>query len=163
VAPAAAQQAAGPAAGQAGEPAQVAAGVPRRVLLVEDNESTLRIMKRVLLNLKYDVTTAATLADAVGHAGRTKFDVVISDLGLPDGMGYDLMRQIRAHQDVAGIAISGYGMEEDLRRSAEAGFAEHLTKPVDLQQLTDALGRVMASARTATPARLAGYREVDPA
>ena len=67
---------------------------------------------------------------------------MISDLGLPDGTGHELMRAIRERHDIRGIALSGYGMEDDLRRSEEAGFAEHLTKPVDLTRLEAAIRRV---------------------
>ena len=60
---------------------------------------------------------------------------MLSDLGLPDGSGQDLMRELASRYGLRGIALSGYGMEEDIRRSREAGFLRHLTKPVDLQVL----------------------------
>ena len=75
------------------------------------------------------------------------FDVVVSDLGLPDGSGHDLMRRLRERRPVAGIAMSGYGTEDDIRRSREAGFAEHLVKPVDLAHLRAAILRTAAIAR----------------
>ena len=76
---------------------------------------------------------------------------MLSDLGLPDGSGHDLMRTLRERHGLRGIALSGYGMEEDLRRSKEAGFLEHLTKPVDLPTLEAALQR-------AAPTRSTGPR-----
>ncbi len=75
-------------------------------------------------------------------AGTESFDVLVSDLGLPDGSGYDVIRRVRAHQIVPGIAMSGYGMEEDVRRTREAGFTEHLVKPVEVSQLIAAIRRV---------------------
>ncbi|MBC8145896.1 MAG: response regulator, partial [bacterium] len=67
------------------------------------------------------------------------------DIGLPDGSGLELMQKIRAIKDLPGIALSGFGMEEDIRRSREAGFSEHLIKPVNFQALQDAIRRVMGS------------------
>jgi CheY-like chemotaxis protein len=81
--------------------------------------------------------------------GEPGFDLVVSDLGLPDGSGLDVMRRL-ARQGVPGIALSGYGMEEDLRRSREAGFACHLTKPVSLERLERAL-REVAGRRAGDP------------
>ena len=63
------------------------------------------------------------------------FDVLVTDIGLPDGNGYQLMRAARQSQSLRGIAISGFGMEEDVQRSMEAGFEHHLIKPIDAQQL----------------------------
>ena len=73
-----------------------------------------------------------------------RFNILISDLGLPDGSGHDLMRDLSRKQDhpIPGIALSGYGMKEDIRESMEAGFARHLTKPVDWQELKGAIDRL---------------------
>jgi CheY-like chemotaxis protein len=99
-------------------------------------------MAKLLGRLGYQTTTATDISAAL-HAARVKhFDLIISDLGLPDGNGHELMRQIRDIYDIRGIALSGYGMEEDVRRSSEAGFNEHLTKPVDLDRLEAAIRRV---------------------
>src|SRR5207244_3041904 len=118
-------------------------GSPLRILLVEDHEDTARVMARLLRGYCYDVTTANDVASALRLAGSEPFDLVISDLGLPDGSGLDLMRHLlhERRDDVAikGIALSGYGMEADRQRSREAGFAEHLTKPVDLHRLQDVI------------------------
>ena len=77
------------------------------------------------------VETAGDVATALELAGRHPFDLLISDLGLPDGSGHDLMRELRSRgHTFPGIALSGYGQEEDILRSREAGFAAHLTKPV---------------------------------
>jgi CheY-like chemotaxis protein len=74
--------------------------------------------------------------------GDGVFDLVVSDLGLPDGSGIDLMRELSARHGLRGIALSGYGMEEDVRQSLEAGFERHLTKPVSLPQLQATLREI---------------------
>ena len=75
-------------------------------------------------------------------AERQTFDLLLSDIGLPDGSGMDVMRHMAAKFKVAGIALSGFGQDEDLRRSREAGFATHLTKPVNFQTLQSAIRKV---------------------
>jgi CheY-like chemotaxis protein len=90
-----------------------------------------------LRDLRYtDVASASAAADG------EPFDVLVSDLGLSDGDGYEIMRRIRVIRSMPGIAMSGYGMNEDRRRSHEAGFSEHLVKPIDLPQLIAAIRRV---------------------
>jgi signal transduction histidine kinase len=115
------------------------------VLLVEDHADTARAMRRILKSWGCSVQTADTVASALQVADAAPFDIVISDIGLPDGSGFDLIRQLLARRPVKGIALSGFGMEEDVRLSKEAGFAEHLVKPVNLQQLEAAVKRVVAS------------------
>jgi CheY-like chemotaxis protein len=114
-----------------------------RVLLVEDHEATINVLRALLTRAGHHVTTAMTIAGAMHAAGNTKFDVVISDLGLPDGTGFELMEDLRNNYRLRGIALSGYGMDEDLRRSREAGFAAHLIKPVDFAQLQQAVAELM--------------------
>ena len=111
-----------------------------RILLVEDHESTRAILGRLLETFGHRLTLASSVSEALKSAEAADFDLVISDIGLPDGSGHDLMRALRGR--LPGIALSGYGMEEDLRRSAEAGFAEHITKPVDAWKLELAIDRV---------------------
>ena len=117
---------------------------PVRLLLVEDHADTARVMANLLSGEGYAVQTAGDVASALELARRNRFDVIISDLGLPDGSGLDLMRAIRADGcAVRAIALSGYGMEEDVRKSREAGFLEHLTKPVDVERLAGTIRRVL--------------------
>jgi CheY-like chemotaxis protein len=116
----------------------------RRILLVEDHEDTLRMMQQLLTLSGYRVETASSVQSARDLADAAKFDLVISDIGLPDGTGLDVMQHFRAKQKAKGIALSGFGMEEDLRRSKEAGFARHLTKPINLQTLQEAIDEVLA-------------------
>jgi two-component system CheB/CheR fusion protein len=119
------------------------AGLERnlRLLVVEDHPDTADAMADLLRDLGHEVTVARSVAAAREAAERAagRLDLVISDLGLPDGSGLDLMSELARRHGLRGIALSGYGMDEDLRRSREAGFAAHLTKPVSLQTLQDAI------------------------
>jgi PAS domain S-box-containing protein len=112
------------------------------ILLVEDHADTRRIMTRLLTSLGCKVESAATVADALQLAVRQRFDLLVSDLGLPDATGFDLMREVKAKYNLRGIALSGYGMDEDIARSREAGFEAHLTKPVNLAALEHVLQRL---------------------
>lgn len=121
-------------------------GPPLRcsVLLVEDHADTRRTMARLLGSAGCRVSTAGTVAEALEVAGCEDFDLVISDIGLPDATGADLMRQLKARHGLRGIALSGFGMDEDVAKSMEAGFSTHMTKPVDLRALLDAVRRLTA-------------------
>jgi signal transduction histidine kinase/ActR/RegA family two-component response regulator len=114
---------------------------PLRLLVVEDHPSTREILAALLQVSRHQVKTAGDIATARRLAETHVFDLVLSDLGLPDGSGLDLMVELRDRYGLEGIAVSGYGMEEDLRRSREAGFREHLVKPVTLDQLSAAIAR----------------------
>jgi len=113
-----------------------------RVLLVEDHPDTAYMLARLLKARCYDVKTAGTVAAALSLAASEPFDILVSDLGLPDGTGYELMEQIREHYGIRGIALSGFGMEEDQRRSREAGFTQHIVKPINVEQLEQVIRRV---------------------
>jgi PAS domain S-box-containing protein len=113
-----------------------------RVLLVEDHEDTRRVMQRLLESLGCTVVSAGTVREAVALADKEHFDLMISDIGLPDGTGMDAMVQINRLKKIPGIALSGYGQDEDLKRSREAGFETHLTKPVNFDTLRETINRV---------------------
>jgi CheY-like chemotaxis protein len=113
------------------------------VLLVEDNEATLHVMTKLLERLGHLVTAAPTMAGGLAAARGGTFDLLLSDLGLPDGSGLDLMRELRDQFAGRAVALTGYGMDEDVRRCREAGFAVHLTKPIDLQTLEDTLRNIV--------------------
>ena len=116
---------------------------PLRILLVEDHGDTARIMKRLLSAEGHEVKVAADVATALKLALSGPFDLLLSDLGLPDGSGLDLMRAIRAKGlNLPGIALSGYGQEQDVQQGRDAGFAAHLVKPVSLAKLDEAIARV---------------------
>jgi CheY-like chemotaxis protein len=100
-------------------------------------------LERLLTRRHFSVATAGTVAGARALVDATKFDLLISDVGLPDGNGYDLMHEIGARFGLKGIALTGYGMEGDLARSQRAGFSAHLTKPVRVQALDAALAGVL--------------------
>ena len=118
-------------------------GAALRILLVEDHDDTSRILARLLRAAGYEVECSDTAASAYERFKSSEFNLVISDLGLPGENGNSLMRRLRElRPGLAGICLSGYGMEEDLRACREAGFAEHLTKPVDIQRLHAAIARV---------------------
>ena len=115
---------------------------PLRILLVEDHADTSDAMSRLLRRIGHQVRTAGTLRAAVDAARSDPVDLVISDLGLPDGSGHDLMRMLRPLGPVRGIALSGYGTDEDVRKSHAAGFDTHLTKPTDFQRLVDTIDQL---------------------
>jgi PAS domain S-box-containing protein len=106
------------------------------ILLVEDHDDTSRVLGRLLEGLGHRVRIADSVASAVA-AAKHPFDLLLSDIGLPDGSGIDLIHQLRQNGDLKGpaVALTGFGMEEDLAKSHEAGFTEHLTKPVNFQRL----------------------------
>ncbi len=122
--------------------------LPLRILLVEDHDDTRHAMTRLLQRWGYVVRVASTLREAIGAADVEQFDVLISDLGLPDGHGTELLREIRKKSEMLAIAMSGFGMEQDLRQTQEAGFLAHLVKPIAAQKL-----RVTIEAATAAQRR----------
>src|SRR5436190_4178779 len=113
------------------------------ILLVEDHEDTARALRRMLENAGYQVGYASTLASARDLAAKRRFQLVISDLGLPDGSGLDLMNQLRCSGQVNGIALSGFGADGDVAAAKAAGFAEHFTKPVDWERLRHTIHRLL--------------------
>ena len=135
---------AAPAASQPKLPATNAKSL--RILLVDDHEDTARAMRSLLRQLGHDVTLADSVGGALNAFAAQKFDVLLSDIGLPDGSGLDLMRQIRQSYGIRGIALSGFGMDEDVRKSREAGFSNHLTKPISFQRLESAIRELGDSA-----------------
>jgi CheY-like chemotaxis protein len=116
-----------------------------RILVVEDDRMTARVMTRLLRDQGHRVTVATTLAEALA-AAETDYDLIISDLGLPDGSGLELIQRLGPRRPPVGIALSGFGMEDDVRRSREAGFAIHLTKPIDFPKLQAAIREASAQA-----------------
>lgn len=113
-----------------------------RVLLVEDHVDTARATVRLLERNGYKVAWADGVAKALRLAASQPFDIVVSDLGLPDGSGYEVMQQLHRDHGLPGIALSGFGMEGDILRGRESGFLEHLVKPVDLATLDQTIRRV---------------------
>ena len=112
------------------------------ILLVEDHEDTARVLRRILAKSGHEVSLANNVTDARALAAEKSFDLVISDVGLPDGSGLELMQHLSATYGLRGIALSGFGTDEDLAASRAAGFSEHLTKPVDWERLKSAIARL---------------------
>ncbi len=115
-----------------------------RLLVVEDHRDTLHTLERLLKRRGYVVRTAASVAEGLEVAREYDFDVLVSDIGLPDGRGTELLEQLSQlrGQRPLSIAMSGFGMDEDLERSRRAGFSEHLTKPVEFPLLHQAIVRL---------------------
>src|SRR5438094_5431933 len=108
---------------------------PMRILLVVDYDAQNRSLTNLLRRRGYHVRSALSFQSAVNLSAKEQFDVLISDLALPDGNGIDLMQKLHSTQPLLGIALTGFGMEDDIRKSYEAGFKHHLVKPIDLNKL----------------------------
>jgi len=121
---------------------QAAAESKRCILVVEDHDDTLRSMKMLLKRLGFEVLAAENMTDALRIAEEQHFDILLSDIGLPDGTGLELLKRLRAKRNIKALALSGFGMDEDIERSQEAGFADHLTKPVSIDRLQAAIAQL---------------------
>jgi len=123
------------------------------ILVVENHQDTLDAMK-MFLDLRGHITeTAGTMKAALDAAADNAFDLVITDIGLPDGDGWELMRQLRERGPVRAVAMSGYGWKEDLEKSRAAGFEAHLLKPLKIAELENVLRKMEQSAGAAAPKR----------
>jgi signal transduction histidine kinase/CheY-like chemotaxis protein len=116
-----------------------------RLLLVDDHIDTCTGMKMMLERRGYDISVAHSADQAVKKARSEHFDLLISDIGLPDRSGYELMTELRKDNGLAGIALSGFGMEADVTKAKDAGFSEHLTKPINFERLEQAIRRLLES------------------
>ena len=115
-----------------------------RILLVDDHQDTCIALERLLVRRGHLVAAAQNMRSAMETAARNQFDLLISDIALPDGTGMELITCLRAMSSIRGIAISGFGMNGDIERSINAGFSEHLVKPIKVEKLEAAIDRVMA-------------------
>jgi PAS domain S-box-containing protein len=105
------------------------------VLLIEDHIDTADVMAQLMRGLGHDVTVVGRIGDAFAATQLQTFDLVVSDVGLPDGTGLDFIKAFREHSDVPAVALTGFGTDEDVRRCLSAGFTSHLTKPINFGQL----------------------------
>lgn len=112
---------------------------PKNILLVEDHADTRNSLELLLKRNNHQVMSASSVREALQLASQNTFDIVISDVGLPDGSGLDLMTQLHSKFGLSGIGLTGYGMEEDVEKSHAAGFVCHLTKPIRFEQLKSAI------------------------
>jgi CheY-like chemotaxis protein len=118
------------------------AGPKLRMLLVEDNPATATVLSLALRAEGYVVTVASNVAEAL-RVDLTQISIVVSDIGLPDGDGLSLLRQLHAKRRIQAVALSGYGTERDVQASLAAGFAAHLVKPVTLPELVAAIDQAL--------------------
>jgi DNA-binding NtrC family response regulator len=112
------------------------------ILYVEDDADTREAMRRLLTIDGHSVIVSGTVADAIEAAAKTRIDLLISDLQLPDGSGLQLLPQLRAIYPVQGIVLSGFGTHDDIASCLSVGFAEHLVKPIVFDVLREAIARV---------------------
>jgi signal transduction histidine kinase len=137
-----------PSAEATAVPPKASSGASRpglKILLVDDHRDTCAALEKLLLRRGHLVAATHSMRSAMETAARNKFDLLISDVALPDGSGMDLMMQLRAISNVPGIAISGFGSNGDIERSLGAGFSEHLIKPIKLDDLEAAIERAISS------------------
>src|SRR6476660_7637474 len=135
----------GEAAGVASKSVTDSAPQALKILLVDDHQDTCAALEKLLARRGHVVAVSHDVRSAMEAAVRNKFDLLISDIALPDGTGMDLMTQLRAIANVPGIAISGFGNNGDIERSLQAGFSEHLIKPIKLDKLEDAIERALGA------------------
>lgn len=128
---------------------KAAKGTGPRVLVVDDHVDTCTGMKMMMERRGYRVTVAHTADQAVEKAAEQEFDLVISDIGLPDRSGYELMHELSTTKGLRGIALSGFGMEGDVSRARAAGFSEHLTKPINFDRLEEAIQMLLGEPEAA--------------
>jgi CheY-like chemotaxis protein len=130
--------------GKSGVPAAVPHKPVRslKILLVEDHADTRRTLSRLLSHFGHEISVADSTRSALEIVKAKSFDVVLSDIGLPDGSGYDVISHAKQTQQLKGIALTGFGSEADIRRGQEAGFDFHLVKPVDFYELRSVLNQV---------------------
>ncbi|HEY6071753.1 MAG TPA: ATP-binding protein [Chthoniobacterales bacterium] len=113
-----------------------------RLLLVDDHADTRSVLSRLLIKSGHDVVTADSARGALKILNGHRFDALISDIGLPGTSGYELIREAKQRQPLRAVALSGLGMDEDVRRSVDAGFDHHLTKPINFQELQSILQKI---------------------
>jgi len=115
-----------------------------RFFVIENHQDTLDAIKMFLEAQGHTVEVALDMKSALSQAPATKFDVLISDIGLPDGDGWELVKKLREQiPGLKAIAMSGYGMRADLERSKASGFGAHLIKPFGPMELDAALKKVL--------------------
>ncbi|WP_133792444.1 hybrid sensor histidine kinase/response regulator [Paraburkholderia silvatlantica] len=122
------------------------------ILLIEDHEDTAEVMSQLMRAGGHEVAVAGSVTGALALTASMAFDLVVSDIGLPDGSGIDFIRAFRAQSTVPAIALTGFGTDDDVRRSVEAGFTAHLTKPVNFEQLERLIEEAAASRSAAAEA-----------
>jgi DNA-binding response OmpR family regulator len=119
-------------------------GKSLRILVVEDHGDTLKALSNLLTHFGHEISVADDAESARKIIGAKEFDVVLADIALPDGSGYDLVAEAKRKRPVKAVALTGFGTPDDVERGKEAGFDFHLTKPVDFHELRAVLGQIAA-------------------
>jgi CheY-like chemotaxis protein len=118
-------------------------GRPLHLLVVEDHVDSAELLAELLQHVGHTVRVATTASDAIAIATEQRFDVVLSDVGLPDASGYWLMTELRDRFALKGIAVTGAGRASDIERGKAAGFSAHLIKPFSLNKLQQTLDELV--------------------
>ena len=113
-----------------------------RILVVKDHSDTLQALSRLLSHFGHEISLADTAQSALNTIDSKEFDVVLCDIALPDGNGYDVVAQAKRKRPVKAVALTGFSASEDIERGKEAGFDFHLAKPVDFHELRAVLGQI---------------------
>jgi DNA-binding response OmpR family regulator len=116
-----------------------------QILVVEDHGDTRRALTGLLGHFGHAISAADTVKSARAFLKAKRFDAIVSDVGLPDGSGYDLIREAKRRQHLTGVALTAHGEYDDVQRGFEAGFDYHLTKPIDFGELRSVLSRIEPS------------------
>jgi DNA-binding response OmpR family regulator len=119
-------------------------GKSLRILVVEGHSDTLQALSNLLTHFGHEVSVAQGAQTARKIIGSKEFDVVLADIALPDGSGYDLVAEAKRKRPVKAVALTGFGTPNDIERGRQAGFDFHLTKPVDFHELRAVLGQIAA-------------------
>jgi len=115
-----------------------------RILVVEDHSETLEALSRLLSHFGHEISVADDAQTALSAIESKEFDVVLCDIALPDGTGYDVIAEAKRKRPVKAVAISGFAATEDIERGKKAGFDFYLAKPVDFHELRSVLGQIAA-------------------
>lgn len=116
--------------------------MPLHILVVEDHDDSRAALSNLLSRYGYWVSTAADVKEAFASLDNLHFDVLLSDIGLPDGTGFDVVMEAKRRQPLMSIALTAWGTDEDKERGKRAGFDHYFTKPLDFQQLRSVLAGV---------------------
>jgi len=119
-------------------------GKSLRILIIEDHDDTLQALSNLLTHFGHEISVAEDAENARKIIRSNEFDVVLADIGLPDGSGYDLIAEVKRKRPIKAVALTGFGSPDDIERGKEAGFDFHLTKPVDFHELRAVLGQIAA-------------------
>ena len=115
-----------------------------RILVVEDHSDTLQALSRLLSHFGHEISLADGAQNALNIINSKEFDVVLCDIALPDGSGYDVIAEAKRRRPIKAVAITGFAATEDIERGKKAGFDFHLSKPVDFHELRAVLGQIAA-------------------